>query len=240
MNTPDAKDYQALDELKVMSRAVNYNKWIWQTIRPFLGKCIVEVGAGIGTFTDYLAESGTIYATDIAQNCIVELNRRFNGRRNITIEEFDITSSPDANLWSGRGVDTIICLNVLEHIEDDVAALRNMNSILKTGGNIILMVPAFQCAYGTIDKLDGHFRRYSSRGLSSRITLASLCPESVRYFNSVGLFAWFYTNKIARNRVTSKSKVEIYDKYIVSWLSLLEGIILPPFGQSLIAVGKKQ
>ncbi len=240
MNDPDAKDYQALDELKVMSRAVNYNKWIWQTIRPFIGKCIVEVGAGIGTFTDYLADSGMIYATDIAQNCIDALNHRFSGRRNIAIEELDITNGADTDLWIDREVDTIICLNVLEHIEDDVAALKNMNSVLKTGGNIILMVPAFQCAYGTIDRLDGHFRRYSSRGLSSKISMAGLSPEKVRYFNSVGLFAWFYTNKIARNRATSESKVEIYDRHIVPWLSFLEGIIVPPFGQSLIAVGKKQ
>ncbi len=240
MNSPDVKDYQALDELKVMSRAVNYNNWIWETIRPFIGKCVVEIGAGIGTFTDYLADIGKIYATDIAQNCIDVLNQRFTGNGKITIEEFDISRSPDANLWKDRGVDTIICLNVLEHIEDDVAALRNMNSILKTGGNIILMVPAFQCAYGTIDRLDGHFRRYSRRGLSSKMGLAGLKPERVRYFNSVGLFAWFYTNKIARNRATSKSKVEIYNKFIIPWLSFLEGIIVPPFGQSLIAVGKKQ
>jgi 2-polyprenyl-3-methyl-5-hydroxy-6-metoxy-1,4-benzoquinol methylase len=232
-------DYQALNELEIMAQAQNYNAWIWRTISPYMGNSIIEIGAGIGTFTHYLENKKRVFATDVAQNCIDVLSRLFQDQPCITVEELDITRPPDMQFWIPREVDTIICLNVLEHIDDDIGALKNMKEMIKPGAHIILMVPAFQCAYGTIDKLDGHFRRYSRSELKSKMLQAGLETVRLHYFNSVGLLAWFYTNKIARNRTTSANKVKVYDKYIVPWLRLFEGVVKPPFGQSLIAVGKK-
>jgi SAM-dependent methyltransferase len=239
MSDQNQADYQALSELEIMGQAKNYNAWIWGTISPYVGKNIIEVGAGIGTFTHYLKSRERVFATDVAQNCIDVLSQLFQVQPNIAIEELDITRPTDIQLWKPREVDTIICLNVLEHIDDDVTALKNMREMIKPGAHIIMMVPAFQNAYGTIDRLDGHFRRYSSSELKSKLVSAGFETVRLRYFNSVGLLAWYYTNRIAKNSSTSVSKVKVYDKYFVPPLRLIESIIKPPFGQSLIAVGKK-
>lgn len=240
MTEPQTGDYQALGELEKMSRAVNYNDWIWQTISPYIGEDILEVGAGVGTFTEYLKTRSRVYATDIAQNCLQGLEKRFKEYSNIIVEMFDITRPPAEENWTERIVDTAICLNVIEHIKDDIGALRNINDILATRGRIIIMVPAFQFAYGTIDKLDGHFRRYAKRELLSKLEKTGFKPLKIHYFNSIGLLAWFYTNKIARDNATSMMKVKVYDKYFVPILKTGERIIKPPFGQSLIAIGEKQ
>jgi 2-polyprenyl-3-methyl-5-hydroxy-6-metoxy-1,4-benzoquinol methylase len=238
--TQAQEEYQALGELEIMSQANNYNHWIWRTILPYVGNSIIEIGAGIGTFTQYLKNKEKVFATDSAQNCIDVLRKRFHDQRNIAVEELDIISLPDLEFWNPREIDTVICLNVLEHIKEDMLALDNMITMSRPGANIILMVPAFKFAFGTIDKLDGHFRRYSRKELRNKMIQAGLIPLKITYFNSIGLAAWYYTNKIVKNSSTSESKVRIYDKYIVPWLSLVERIIKPPFGQSLIAIGKKR
>jgi SAM-dependent methyltransferase len=239
MNNLGNGDYQALNELEIMAQASNYNSWIWRAILPFIGENVLEIGAGIGTFTDYLKTRRNLYATDIGINCINVLRERFKGFHNIIIEEYDITADPIEKGWIGKQFDTAICLNVLEHIKDDISALQNVKQVLGLKGRIILMVPAFQAVFGTIDKLDGHFRRYSKAELSGKLKEAGFRPQRMHYFNSIGLLAWFYTNKIARDRATSVSKVKVYDKMFVPVLRTLEGIIKPPFGQSLIAIGEK-
>jgi SAM-dependent methyltransferase len=230
--------YQALDELKKMALAVNYNSWILDYIGPYIGKSVLEIGAGIGTYTLTLSERGTVYATDFAVNCIEELKNKFKGNDKIVIEGLDITKSPDKSLWAPRKIDTVICLNVIEHIEDDIGALRNMAATTARGAHIIIMVPAFQFAFGTIDILDGHFRRYSRQMMRSRFEAAGIKPVRIRYFNSAGLLAWYYTNKIVKNRETSIGKIKIYDNLFVPILKVCESIIPPSFGQSVIAIGR--
>lgn len=230
--------YQALDELNKMSLAIKYNNWILSSISPFIGKSILEIGAGIGTYTENLAERGTVYATDFAVNCVDTLRDRFKNRSNIVIDNLDITVPSDKSTWDSRKIDTVICLNVIEHIEDDTNALRNMASLTTRGAHIIVMVPAFQFAFGTIDRLDGHYRRYSRALLKARFIAAGIKPVRIRYFNSVGLLAWYYTNKIVKNSETSIAKVKIYDNYFVPSLNMIESILPPPFGQSLIAIGR--
>lgn len=238
MSESAAGYYQALDELNKMALAVNYNNWILDNIASFLGKSILEIGAGIGTYTSSLATRGTVYATDFAANCVEVLKKKFDGQGNIVIESLDITRPADKSIWTSRKIDTVICLNVIEHIEDDVTALRNMAAISAKGAYIIVMVPAFQCAFGTIDKLDGHYRRYSRELMNSRFKSAGIKPARVRYFNSVGLLAWYYTNKVVKNSETSTAKIKLYDNCFVPPLKLLERIIPPPFGQSIIAIGR--
>jgi SAM-dependent methyltransferase len=232
-------NYQALNELEIMSKALNYNNWIWQKIVPFIGNNIIEIGAGTGTFTTHLSNRNQVFATDNAVNCIEILRNRFRSKGNIIIEYFDITKPPDMQIWRHRTLDTAICLNVLEHIENDSLALQNINSLLVQGSKLILMVPAFQFAYGTIDILDNHFRRYSKKLLVDRLLNSGFTPINISYFNSLGLLAWYFTNKLVRDSSTSASKVKIYDRYFVPVLRILENIIPPPFGQSLIAIGKR-
>ena len=233
-----APDYQALSELEIMAGASNYNEWIWETIAPYIGNRVLEIGSGIGTFTEFLASKPMIIATDIAPNCIDHLKSRFANSRNVAIHELDIERI-DFTEWSNIKLDTVMCINVLEHIENDILALRNIHSILDTGGKLILMVPAFQCVYGTIDKFDGHYRRYSKVEVISKLSTAEFSIVQCHFFNSIGLLAWYYVNRVARSNRTSVTKVRMYDRFVIPFLRRLESILNPPFGQSIIAVSQR-
>ena len=233
------EDYQAINELKTMAGAANYNSWIWNNIKDHIGNSILEIGAGIGTFTHYLCDYSKVHATDIADNCIEILKNRFLNHPNVIIAKFDITRISELEYWAKQEIDTMICLNVLEHIDDDLDALKNLYSIVCGKAKLILMVPAFQFAFGKIDSVDGHFRRYSMGNLILKLDTAGFSTLNVRYFNSIGLLAWYYTNKVVRNERTSPMKVRIYDKYFVPILSRIEGFAKPPFGQSIIAIAEK-
>jgi SAM-dependent methyltransferase len=223
-----------------MANAKNYNRWIWQILSPHLGKSVLEIGAGIGTFTRYLKDCPKLYATDIADNCVSLLKSEFGAYPNIEIDYFDVTQIISTERWLRREVDTVVCLNVLEHIENDVEALRNIYSVTAEKSSLILMVPAFQFAYGTIDELDGHYRRYSKKDLVKKIRAAGFSICRIQYFNSIGLLAWYYTNRIVRDKSTSPVKAMLYDNYVVPFIRIAERLIEPPFGQSLIAVAEKR
>jgi len=232
-------DYKALAELETMKNARNYNKWIWEEIRPEVGAKALEIGAGIGTFTEFLKEEREVTATDIGENCLEILRNKYRKSTNIKIEYLDITSINNPAIRETQ-FDSVIALNVIEHISDDIKALKNIDGLLKPGGKAIIMVPAFQFAYGTIDKLDGHYRRYRKNELVNKMNEAGFTAIKAKYFNSIGLLAWYYTNKIARNSSTSRTKVKIYDSSVVPFISKAERLITPPFGQSVIAIGEKR
>jgi len=233
-------NYQALLELQIMASANNYNRWIWDTIAQHIGNSILEIGSGVGTFTKFLMKYPRVHVTDIADNCIDILHRNFSESKNLNIAKLDITSILDREYWVTQNIDTVICLNVIEHINDDLSALENLRTVICDNAKIIVMVPAFKFAFGTIDRLDGHYRRYSKGDLIAKLKGAGFSPIQIRYFNSIGLIAWFYTNKIARDKHTSLAKVQIYDRYFIPILSWAERFMNPPFGQSIIAIAEKK
>jgi SAM-dependent methyltransferase len=239
MNIELPPDYQALSELEIMAQATNYNAWIWKTIGPSIRGNVLEIGAGIGTFTRYIQRYHNVFATDVAQNCLDILRNKFEKCGNIIVRYFDISDAMENEYWVRQNIGTVICLNVLEHIEDDVSALRALHSILPRNARLILMVPAFQFVFGTIDKLDGHHRRYSKSELTNKLSLCGYRLKEARYFNSIGLFAWLYTNRVVKNKSTSIAKVKFYDRLVVRFLRTIESVWSPPFGQSLIIVSEK-
>jgi SAM-dependent methyltransferase len=132
-----------------------------------------------------------------------------------------------------------VCLNVLEHIEDDRQALRGMASILGPGGVIVLLVPAFPALYGPIDSNLGHYRRYSRGAIATLADSTGLRIRKVHYVNAVGFFGWWVNSHILRRGAQSERQIEIFDRYLVPLLSRLEGMVPPPFGQSLFVVLEK-
>ena len=238
-------DYQALEELKQMAKATNYNLWILEQMKAHLGKRVLEIGAGIGTFTSLLLDRELIIATDVAPNCIAWLNRKFNDLQNVEILKLDIAQRLDFSAGSigkglpSEGVDTVICLNVLEHILDDLFALRNIHRLLKQRGKLVLLVPAFPLLYGSLDRRDGHHRRYTKKVLKSKLIQAGFKIEKFHYFNSLGFFAWFVVNRVIKSKKTTGGKLSFYDKILVPPLRLIERIFSPPFGQSLFSICRK-
>ena len=218
-----------------MTRAKNYFAWQSRLVTRELGQRIVEVGCGIGNFTGLLLDRELVIALDREEACIASLRHRFPDRANLQALVCDAGNGAFrglARFWP----DSVVCVNVLEHIEDDLAALRAMGDILTPGGLVVLLVPAFAALYGPIDRNLGHYRRYRRQTLASMADRAGLEVRKLRYVNSAGFFGWWINARVLKREMQSDAQIALFDRWMAPLLSALEGVIPPPFGQSLLAV----
>lgn len=235
MNNPDS----IIRDLEIMAGAVNYRRWIYDQLSKYIGQRVVELGAGIGSFTEIFLDRELIVAVDNYWPCVEYLKSRFSKNKNIIPLKMDIANAETLSL-SYYGPDTVVCINVLEHISNDTAALFNMFKILNKGGSLVLIAPAFQFLYGSIDRLVGHHRRYSKKELISKLIAAGFVIKDIFYMNSIAVFGWFLNNRILKRKEESPEQVLFYDRFVVPCLRSIERIIRPPFGLSLVAVGVKE
>jgi SAM-dependent methyltransferase len=225
--------------LDVMSLAPRYHDWILATILPFIGSRVVEVGCGMGSISSALQDRERLIVIDNDPVCCRRLHTRFDGHDNIRVIEGDILDRHVVEDLAAERLDTVVCVNVLEHIAEDVAALRSMYDILQLGGRMIVFVPALPMLYGSIDTQVGHERRYRRRELRDKVASVGFRVERCRFFNSVGAASWFVAGRIRRQQEIRASDVRLYDRYFVPILSHAERVIPPPIGQSLMIVGRK-
>ena len=224
------------------SLTVNYNKWIFDSICPYIGNRVMDVGAGSGNFLPYLLNRELIVAIDVLDIFIDNLHRSYGSQKNIYIFKCDIQADNLIQISSPYNIDTVICNNVLEHIRDDLRALNNIHKVLNKRGNLILVLPAFQFLYSKWDKSVGHFRRYSYKDIKTKLTKANFTIQVNFYMNMVGFFGWFLNGKILRNTPAKSCFVErqaiFFDRYIVKPLRKIESVFHPLFGQSLIIIAR--
>jgi len=222
-----------------MARAKNYVAWQSRLILPELGQRVVEVGCGAGNFTGELLDREAVIALDMEPECIEHLRARYPDRPNLRALVCDPCSASFADL-ARYHADSCVCSNVLEHIEDDERALAAMAAILEPRGKIVLWVPAFQALYGPIDRRLNHYRRYRRNDLVRLAERTGLDLKNIHYVNVAGFFLWWASSHILRQQSLAEIQIDIFDRLIAPWLSPLEAVIRPPFGQSLFAVLKKR
>ena len=225
-------------DLEIMARANNYRNWMYRRIAPYIGGRTLEVGAGIGNFTELLLDRELVVATDKFEMCVDYLRRRLGAQLKAAPMQLDLADPPTPAL-KPYNFDTIICMNVLEHVEDDVRALRFMHEVLVADGRAIILVPAFQFLYGTVDRAIEHHRRYTRKTLLPRMRTAGFEIEAAFYMNVIGMAGWFWNNRIKRTTEENPAQIAIFDRFIAPWAERVERLLTPPFGLSLIAVGRK-
>ncbi len=242
LSTPERADQYHRDpivrDLEIMAKATNYRNWILSHYFGFIGKRVLEIGAGIGNYTEVLTDREVVIAIDNHEPCVDYLRDRFKGHKNIAPLKMDISSSLSLTLREYE-LDTAICLNVLEHIYDDIEALRTIRAILSKYGKIILLVPAFQFLYGSIDRLVGHHRRYTKNEINKKLNSAGFEVNDIFYMNSIAVLAWFVNNRILNIKEESFGQVLLYDRRVVPVLRKIEEIMRPPFGLSVVAIASK-
>jgi 2-polyprenyl-3-methyl-5-hydroxy-6-metoxy-1,4-benzoquinol methylase len=226
--------------LLLLSKRYNYNHWIYSNIQNFVGNNILEVGAGIGNITDFIMFKNKLTLIDIDQNYVDYLNAKYSFRDKANfkvckVDIQDIGSSPLAT----NTYDTIICLNILEHLKNDPNAVENMSTLLQQGGRLIILVPALNILYGSMDVSFGHYRRYNKKQLKLLIKGLDLDIVKFYYLNFLGLFGWFINGRIFKNEELPENQTKLFDK-LVPFLGLAEKIIKPPLGQSLILIAQKK
>jgi len=227
-----------IDDQRRMSKARNYFAWQDRLVKNEIGRRVIEVGCGVGNFTGTLLDRDAVIALDIEPGCVERLKERYRGARNLHAFTCDATEETFSDLAEFRA-DTCVCLNVLEHIQDDAGALRRMASVLTQGGVIVLLVPAFPGLYGPIDKNLGHYRRYTPRSLRRLAQVCGLWLKKAHYVNAIGFFGWWANSHILKREEQSAGQIEIFDKYLVPLVSRIEAFVPPPFGQSVFAVLQK-
>ncbi len=228
-----------LRELEVMSLAVNYRRWTYEVVRPYVGARVLEVGGGFGSFTELLLDRSRVVTLDNDPACTAQLRGRFGGNPQVRIVDADVVDEDLPSRLAGERLDTAVCINVLEHIEDDVGALRNLHDVLEPGGHLVLLVPAHPSLYGTLDAVVGHVRRYDRGALVATGRAAGFEPRVCRYFNSLGAAGRYILGRVRRQQETGEGQVRFYDRWVVPLLAALERVVPPPFGQSLIVIGRK-
>lgn len=220
----------------------NYKRWIFDTIAPFLGERVLEAGCGSGNLASFVIQSPRVRhyvgIEKLPELCsAIKNNLKPGGDQTVEILNGDLEGNDLAGL-AERPFDTIICLNVLEHIDDDQKLLSLFEKILKPEGTILLLVPAFQWLYGSIDRVIDHYRRYSRKELAGKLKNAGFIPVRIRYFNACGILGWLWHGKIRRLAVHPSGDMKMWDS-LVPILKKIEGTVPMPFGLSIFASAKK-
>jgi 2-polyprenyl-3-methyl-5-hydroxy-6-metoxy-1,4-benzoquinol methylase len=226
-----------------MALAVNYSRWILDRLKPFLGRHILEVGAGAGSFSQILLETGPASMTllEPSANLFSLLNDRLPG-----IDSKGIAHAYPMTLiqaYAGanppRQPDTAVYVNVLEHVEDDEEELRALYSILPSGGRLLIFVPANRWLMGSMDHQLGHHRRYTRHELTSKCRSAGFEIVSAEYFDLIGILPWWLKYCVLKSNHMEAGAVKLYDRLVVPISRILEGSITPPIGKSIILIAEK-
>ncbi len=222
-------------EMETMSIAVNYHRWIVDEFERYLGGRVAEVGAGSGSVTRILLRKPieSLVAFEPSRNMypLLEASLRGDGRAKAVNDVF-------APGGAGEAFDSIVYINVLEHIEDDRAELACARAALRPGGHVLLFVPALSWLYSDLDRRIGHFRRYSKKGLCRLVEDAGFALARARYFDLAGVIPW-YVNFVLLRRSLEIGSVSHYDRLAVPLVRLMERAVAPPVGKNVLVVGRK-
>jgi glycosyltransferase involved in cell wall biosynthesis len=223
--------------LDAFSSAPNFNRWMADTIRPYIGKYVLEIGAGIGNLSRILMGGRKRYvATDLDAEHLERLRARLSTRPHLETAILNAARAEDGLPFRGQ-MDTVVCLNVVEHIEDDLGALRNIHAALAEGGRAIILVPEGQSIYCSLDEELGHFRRYSEDQLRGRMVQAGFKVEAMLRFNRVSRPGWWLNGKILKRRSISRGQLKNFDRLVWLFRRIDRHLPWPP--TSIIAIGRK-
>jgi len=227
-------------DLNILAQADNYLSLQIQTIKPFLGKRLLELGAGIGNHTRYFVKNNfnLIITNEFNKEFCTILKNTFGNK--IEVFNIDLNNIEDkSDYLKSKNIDTIVAINVLEHIDKDAHCLKVLSDILATNGRIVLIVPASKILYSRIDKEYGHFRRYNKTDFIKYASMLNLDIEKVSYFNIIGWIGWFITAKVFKAVKIEGLGLKYFNR-LLPYICKIESILpVIPCGLSLLVVLRK-
>ena len=214
-----------------LSDADNYLNWISDLCEGYLGETVLEIGAGRGDFTTRFAEGRRVHATEVSESSLGVLRSTFGTDSRIEISTLDIFENHD------RKYDSVVLINVLEHLENDVMAIKALKRLLRPNGNLVLYVPAFWLLYSKHDFSIGHYRRYRKSELCQLLIEEGFDIVESKYVNFVGAIGWLIVCRILKKTASDVTTVGLMNRYVIPTVRRLESKVNPPFGISTFVVG---
>jgi glycosyltransferase involved in cell wall biosynthesis len=223
--------------LQSVRRAKGFNRWLVRQLAPFIGRRVLEAGSGIGNLTEFFLDRQRLVCVDVDPFYVERLSQRYGHLANLSFHEADLAQLQNCSPLRRARLDTIVCVNVLEHIEDDAKVLQNFYELLQPGGHAMLLVPANPRLYTGVDKALGHFRRYTPEELVSKMQAAGFDVVESKGFNRLGSLGWFVSGKLLGRTTLSAGQMKLYE-WLLPLAKLVERVsIVPPL--SVIAIGRK-
>lgn len=223
--------------------AINYHNWIFSLIKQHISadSKVLEIGSGYGQYSKWLAElTSDLTCVDIDESAVGKLREELDPE--VRLYQADLSGEAFSEVV-GTDYDVVICLNVLEHLEDDLAGMKNIAEVLKPGACAFILTPAFNQLFGPLDKLAGHFRRYSSSQLAAVVSEAGLGAYATEYLNPVGGLGWWINSRFCTPKTLSdnsvNSQIIFFDKYILPLSKFINPVFKHFFGQSVWSLARK-
>lgn len=223
--------------LEGTSNQPRYRRYQFDLISPHCGRSVLEVGAGLGEFAAQFSSLRRLVLTDVDPGAVEVMGKTFADRSEVEVRQFDADAG--AKLELGEPVESVVAINVLEHIDDDAGALRSLADLIVPGGSIVLWVPGYQQLYGDFDRKVGHVRRYTPATLADAVRRAGLGVELVKPVNLLGGIAWWLAVRKGGAGSPNPRLVAVYDRFVVPVTRAIERVVRPPFGQSVLCVARK-
>jgi 2-polyprenyl-3-methyl-5-hydroxy-6-metoxy-1,4-benzoquinol methylase len=240
---PRDEEYSGHANLELVSQNRRFNSWMYKEVSARLKGDLLEIGSGLGTYSEKIIQdkspTSRIMLTDIAPSYLNLLAERFSYNNDVSVAKLDLNSKEDYEKIGYEQFDSILALNVLEHVENDEFALKQLYKMLKDEGSLVLLVPCHKFLYNVIDKNIGHFRRYTKEELEYKVTKTKFTIQQIFYFNALGIVGWYLNGSFARNPQINSTASRIFDS-LVPVSQYIERLIGRRLGLSIICYLRKE
>ncbi len=227
--------------LTVSKNAKRFNNWIYSEIKPYLCGNILEIGSGLGAFSEKIIRDfphQKIILSDINQKYLGQLQTRYSGNKNLRFSKLDL-ANPQEVTRINQKMDSLFALNVLEHIKNDVRALKNAYHLLNPGGTFTILVPCHKFLFNVLDHVAQHQRRYTKKEILKKIAQTEFKIKKLFYFNFFSTFGWYLNGTLLKKKDLSKKAVQLFDLFVPSFAFVEKHILRKKLGISLILVLEK-
>jgi len=236
------RDIEGMATLEVISEANNFNEWMYHSISKNLSGKILEIGSGIGNISEcIIKDNREIFLSDIRENYCGYLQDRFGHHPEVLgVLNLDLVHENFESLYAAQlgYFDAVFALNVVEHIENDTLAIANCKKLLKPGGTLVILVPAYPALYNTFDKALAHYRRYTKSSLTALLVKNEMRVKKSFYFNFAGITGWVFSGSILRKKIIPSGQMRLYNR-LVPLFKIIDKIVFNSAGLSVIAEAEK-